>query len=65
MLKFVSRLAACGLFAGFLGLMALAPSAASAQSVNDIITRGKLVVAIDTTTPPYAFLDADLEAHRL
>ncbi|MBN9259090.1 MULTISPECIES: transporter substrate-binding domain-containing protein [unclassified Mesorhizobium] len=42
-------------------LAALVPSIASAQSVEDIIARGKLIVAIDTTTPPYGFLDADLK----
>lgn len=36
-------------------------SPAFAQSVNDIISRGKLIVAIDTTTPPYGFLDANLK----
>ena len=36
-------------------------SPASAQTVDEIISRGKLIVAIDTTTPPYGFLDADLK----
>ncbi|TIW79771.1 MAG: ABC transporter substrate-binding protein, partial [Mesorhizobium sp.] len=44
-----------------LALSALLPSIASAQSVDEIISRGKLVVAIDTTTPPYGFLDANLK----
>ncbi|WP_192252001.1 transporter substrate-binding domain-containing protein [Mesorhizobium caraganae] len=39
----------------------LLPSTGWAASVDEIITRGKLVVAIDTTTPPYAFLDANLK----
>src|SRR5690349_4865473 len=39
----------------------LAPLAAAAQSVADIISRGKLIIAIDTTTPPYGFLDDKLE----
>ncbi|MEQ1951164.1 transporter substrate-binding domain-containing protein [Mesorhizobium yinganensis] len=34
---------------------------AAAQSVDEIIARGKLIVAIDTTTPPYGFLDKDLK----
>lgn len=55
-------LAAGGLIAALgLGLSMLMPSTAAAQSVNDIISRGKLVVAIDTTTPPYAFLGDDLK----
>ena len=37
------------------------PTVTMAQSVNDIISRGKLIVAIDTTTPPYGFLDEKLE----
>lgn len=44
----------------FLALL-LAPFAASAQSVEEIIARGKLVVAVDTTTPPYGFLDEKLQ----
>lgn len=44
-----------------LALSALLPAAASAQSVDEIISRGKFIVAIDTTTPPYGFLDADLK----
>jgi len=42
-------------------LAALLPGIASAQTVDEIISRGKLIVAIDTTTPPYGFLDADLK----
>jgi polar amino acid transport system substrate-binding protein len=37
------------------------PVAAVAQTIDEIISRGKLIVAIDTTTPPYGFLDADLQ----
>lgn len=43
-----------------LALVAMAPAAASAQTVDEIIARGKLIIAVDTTTPPYGFLDADL-----
>ena len=39
-------------------LAALLPGMASAQTVDEIISRGKLIVAIDTTTPPYGFLDS-------
>ena len=42
-------------------LSLIAASSASAQTVDEIISRGKLVVAIDTTTPPYGFLGADLK----
>lgn len=42
-------------------LVAMLPAAASAQTVDEIIARGKLIVAVDTTTPPYGFLDADLK----
>lgn len=45
-----------GLAAAALSLGAAAPS--QAQTPDEIIKRGKLVVAIDTTTPPYASLDA-------
>jgi polar amino acid transport system substrate-binding protein len=44
-----------------LGAAASLVSPALAQSVDEIISRGKLTVAIDTTTPPYGFLDADLK----
>ena len=44
-----------------LALVALAPAAASAQTVDEIIARGKLIIAVDTTTPPYGFLDAELK----
>ncbi|MBA3325856.1 MAG: transporter substrate-binding domain-containing protein [Rhodobacteraceae bacterium] len=44
-----------------LAAAALAPLAAAAQTVDEIISRGKLIVAVDTTTPPYGFLDDKLE----
>jgi len=44
-----------------LALVAMLPAVASAQTVDEIIARGKLIVAVDTTTPPYGFLDADLQ----
>src|SRR4051794_2688912 len=40
---------ACGLTTG-----------ARAQTVDEIIKKGTLVVAIDTSTPPYASLDASM-----
>jgi len=49
------------LMAGLLALAALAGFAsgpASAQTPDEIIKRGKVVIAIDTTVPPYGMLDA-------
>jgi polar amino acid transport system substrate-binding protein len=58
LLKQFSALAwTAGLLAATLAVM---PGTAMAQTVDEIIARGKLVVAIDTTTPPYGFLDAEL-----
>ncbi len=37
------------------------PGVAVAQTVDEIVARGKLIVAVDTTTPPYGFLDAELK----
>ncbi len=42
-------------------LVAMVPAVASAQTVDEIIARGKLIIAVDTTTPPYGFLDAELK----
>jgi polar amino acid transport system substrate-binding protein len=44
-----------------LALVAMLPAVAVAQTVDEIIARGKLIIAIDTTTPPYGFLDAELK----
>ncbi|MBN9499480.1 MAG: transporter substrate-binding domain-containing protein [Alphaproteobacteria bacterium] len=38
-------------------LVAVAP--ASAQTIDDIVKRGKLIVAVDVTTPPYGRMGAD------
>lgn len=57
MLKTLGKLASVAA----MGLMALLPTAATAQTVDEIISRGKVIVAIDTTTPPYGFLDAELK----
>ena len=48
--------------AGLLGLAALTLAGfapAQAQTPDEIISRGKVVIAIDTTVPPYGFLDAN------
>jgi polar amino acid transport system substrate-binding protein len=42
-------------------LLLLGVGAARAQTVDDIIKKGTLVVAIDTTTPPYATLGTDMQ----
>jgi hypothetical protein len=49
---------------GFLALAALVwttlvPTQGQAQNPDEIVKRGKVVIAIDTTTPPYAFMDAN------
>ena len=56
-LPFVTLASVAALIFALVGL----PTVTMAQSVNDIISRGKLIVAIDTTTPPYGFLDEKLE----
>ncbi len=56
-MRFTRRMT--GLLAlGALAWTALAPSPGQAQTPDEIIKRGKVVIAIDTTTPPYAFMDA-------
>ena len=57
-----SKLGTLGMLLGSLVLLAAASlSPAQAQTVDEIISRGKLIVAIDTTTPPYGLVDADLK----
>lgn len=57
-MKFMKIAAAIGLAAAALATVS---TTAFAQTVDEIIARGKLIVAVDTTTPPYGFLDADLK----
>lgn len=38
-------------------LLASSPHPAAAETVDDIISRGKVTIAIDTTTPPYGMID--------
>jgi polar amino acid transport system substrate-binding protein len=48
--------------AGLIGMAALAAVAVTpvqAQTPDEIISRGKVVIAIDTTVPPYGMLDAN------
>ncbi len=54
--KFMHALAGVAIAA-----VAMLPVTAIAQTVDEIIARGKLIVAVDTTTPPYGFLDAELK----
>lgn len=56
-MKFLKHAAAAALMLA----AAIVPGLAQAQTVDEIIARGKLIIAIDTTTPPYGFLDADLK----
>ena len=46
-------------------MLAAAPSPAAAQTVDDLIRKGKLTVAIDTTTAPYGMLDAQMQPSGL
>jgi polar amino acid transport system substrate-binding protein len=42
-------------------MLAAAPTQAVAQTVDDLIKKGKLTVAIDTTTAPYGMLDDQMQ----
>lgn len=55
----LSRIRITALSALCLALAALGTTAASAQTPDEIISRGKVVIAIDTTVPPYGMLDAN------
>lgn len=57
-MKLMKIAAAIGLAATALAAVS---TAAIAQTVDEIIARGKLIVAVDTTTPPYGFLDENLQ----
>jgi polar amino acid transport system substrate-binding protein len=49
---------AAALFSGALAALVLAPSLAAADTLDDIKSRGKIVVAIDPTFAPYEFTDS-------
>jgi polar amino acid transport system substrate-binding protein len=49
-------------FLAVAAMAVLASTAAQAQTVDEIIKKGTLVVAIDTTTPPYGMLDGGMQA---
>ncbi len=55
----VNRLTAPLLALAVLAWAAVAPGVVQAQTVDEIIKRGKVVIAIDTTVPPYGMLDAN------
>ncbi|ANY79669.1 ABC transporter substrate-binding protein [Microvirga ossetica] len=42
-----------------MAIVGLSAETARAQTVDEIIKRGKVVIAIDTTVPPYGMLDAN------
>ncbi|MBZ6078462.1 transporter substrate-binding domain-containing protein [Microvirga puerhi] len=42
-----------------MAIVGLSTAPGKAQTVDEIIKRGKVVIAIDTTVPPYGMLDAD------
>jgi polar amino acid transport system substrate-binding protein len=42
-----------------MAIVSLSAAPAEAQTVDEIIKRGKVVIAIDTTVPPYGMLDAN------
>ena len=42
-----------------MAIVGLSAEPARAQTVDEIIKRGKVVIAIDTTVPPYGMLDAN------
>jgi polar amino acid transport system substrate-binding protein len=51
---------------GFLAaVMLLVSAAASAQSINDIVKRGKVLIGVNSGAPPFSFVDADGKAKGL
>jgi polar amino acid transport system substrate-binding protein len=50
-----------GLFASLLLLAAVAAAPARAVTTDEIISRGKVIIAIDTTTAPYGMVDANMQ----
>jgi polar amino acid transport system substrate-binding protein len=49
------------IFAGLLLLAAAVPHAAQAQLLDDILKRGKVLIAVDTGTPPFGVTDKDMQ----
>ncbi len=50
-----------GLFAGLFVMVSLGLAPAQAVTTDEIISRGKVIIAIDTTTAPYGMVDANME----
>jgi polar amino acid transport system substrate-binding protein len=50
-----------GLLASLLVFAALAAAPARAVTTDEIISRGKVIIAIDTTTAPYGMVDANMQ----
>jgi polar amino acid transport system substrate-binding protein len=50
-----------GLFASLAVMVTLGLAPAKAVTTDDIISRGKVIVAIDTTTAPYGMVDANMQ----
>jgi polar amino acid transport system substrate-binding protein len=48
---------AAALLAGYLACMVIAPLHAAADTLDDVKARGKMVVAVDPTFPPFEFTD--------
>ena len=50
-----------GLLASLLLFATLAAAPARAVTTDEIISRGKVIIAIDTTTAPYGMVDATMQ----
>jgi polar amino acid transport system substrate-binding protein len=50
-----------GLLASFLLFATLAAAPAGAVTTDEIISRGKVIIAIDTTTAPYGMVDTNMQ----
>lgn len=50
---------ATAVFAGYLLCLVLAPSHAAADTLDEVKARGKMVVAVDPTFPPFEYIDAN------
>lgn len=53
--------ALAGLFFAFFAVVAFGLVPAKAVTTDEIISRGKVIIAIDTTTAPYGMVDESME----